>query len=102
MQANARDDLAGTALHDISVTEGEGGELAWLADRDPGVVVVDVSDERNPVAVAHFGAADDAFDADVDTGRPTRFFTPTADSRLCRSSRSRSSGSSPATSTTPT
>jgi len=64
MLANARDDLAGTAIHDIYVTEEEGGELAWLAYWDPGVVVADVTDKRNPVAVAHFGAADDAFDPD--------------------------------------
>jgi len=62
MLANARDDLQNASMHDIYVTEHEGGELAWLAYWDPGVVVVDVTDKRNPVAVAHFGAAEDAFD----------------------------------------
>jgi hypothetical protein len=61
MLSNARPKLNGASMHDIYVTEHEGGELAWLAYWDPGVVVVDVTDKRNPVAVAHFGAADDAF-----------------------------------------
>lgn len=62
MLADARPDLENASMHDIFVTDQRGGELAWLSYWDPGVVVVDVTDKRNPVAVAHFGAAEDAFD----------------------------------------
>lgn len=66
MMEDARPEIAssgGSVLHDIYVTEHGNGELAWLAYWDGGVVVVDVTDKRNPVAVAHFGAVDYGLDS---------------------------------------
>ena len=47
--------------HDVFVNEtGEGNELAYNCFWDSGVVVVDVTDKRNPVAVGHFGGTEEA------------------------------------------
>jgi hypothetical protein len=48
-------------IHDIYVAEtDEGNELAYNCFWDSGMVVVDVTDKRNPVAVGHFGGTSDA------------------------------------------
>ena len=47
--------------HDIYVEEDDNGnELAYNCFWDSGVVVVDVTDKENPVAVGHFGGTEDA------------------------------------------
>jgi hypothetical protein len=56
---DARPDMAesgGNVLHDIYVAEQPGGELAYLAYWEAGIVVVDVTVKERPIAVAHFGA----------------------------------------------
>ncbi len=54
-------DGANSPNHDIYVEEDENGnELAYNCFWDSGVVVVDVTDKRNSVAVGHFGGTPDA------------------------------------------
>lgn len=54
---------SGSVLHDLYVTDVDDGEIAWLAFWDGGVVAADVTEKRNPVAVAHFGAVEHGFDS---------------------------------------
>lgn len=70
MLEDARKDMAnsgGSVLHDIYVVDHGGGELAYLAYWDAGVVIVDVTDKTRPVAVGHFGAVDYATNDSVGT-----------------------------------
>jgi hypothetical protein len=70
MLRDAREDMANgnnSPLHDLYVLEtDEGTELAYCCFWDSGVVVVDVTEKRHPVAVGHFGATQDAFGDTVD------------------------------------
>ena len=71
-------------IHDIYVeTTDAGNGLAYGCFWDSGVVVVDVTDKRNPVAVGHFGGTPDATGDIVDyvTGEKTNahYTQPTPD-----------------------
>lgn len=87
MLQDAQEEMAdggNSPLHDIYVAESEAGnELAYRCFWDSGVVVVDVSVKRHPVAVGHFGGTPDATSDLVDyvTGAKTNahYAQPTPD-----------------------
>lgn len=77
-------DGGNSPVHDIYVAATDAGnELAYNCFWDSGVVVVDVTDKHNPVAVGHFGGTPDATGDLVDyvTGGKTNahYAQPTPD-----------------------
>lgn len=77
-------DGGNSPIHDIYVAETDAGnELAYLCFWDSGVVVVDVSVKRHPVAVGHFSGTPDATGDLIDyvTGERTNahYVQPTPD-----------------------